>query len=694
MEDIFLDLNENQKEAVLATEGPVMVMAGAGSGKTRVLTRRIAYIIEHIGVALSSILAVTFTNKAAREMKERVADLLNVDTKFMWISTFHSFCARLLRIEASHLGPTYTANFQILDDDDSLKIVKKIVKDKNILDIKPQTLRNWISNSKNFADFSLNDPIKNDLFWNVKEEYDNYLANNNAFDFDDLIIKVVKLFKNNPEILAKYQMKFNYILIDEFQDTNKIQFELIYLLARESKNVFVVGDEDQSIYSFRGALVTNIYKFRQVFPQTKLILLEENYRSTKAILDIANKVIKNNPNRIEKNLYTAKIDSVKPYYYKADTSFGETKFVLDKIKELLDDGYNYSDFAIMYRANYISRNFEDILVKNQIPYVIYGGLSFFARKEIKDVVAYLRLILNNDDNISLLRIVNEPKRKIGGTTLEKLDKLASENEISLFQAIDLLNNNNLNEFKKLIISLSNEVLNMSITKFYDLVLMKTGYLDYLKANDEEERIENVNEFRSVLSEAVETYGGDNVNVLASLLQDLTLRTDTDNRKDDDNVVKLMSFHQAKGLEFKVVFMVAMEEGIFPSINSFSLEDLEEERRICYVGITRAKERLYLTSANFRLMYGKDDYHIPSRFIKEMGLSPQIKKKSITIKLKEQTKQLPNFSHPYKIGDKISHKSFGNGLVVGVDKDTITVAFSVPIGIKRLAANHPSIAKIE
>lgn len=698
--DLLADLNERQKEAVLATEGPVMVMAGAGSGKTRVLTRRIAHIILNLGIAPSNILAVTFTNKAAFEMKERVNKLLGIDTRFMWISTFHSFCARLLRIEARYLGNTYTSNFQILDDDDSLKIVKQVVKKLNIEDVKPQTLRGWISKAKNFADFSLADPIKMNIFTKVKDEYDLYLMNNNAFDFDDLLIKTVEILKNNEDLLEKYQAKFNYILVDEFQDTNKIQFDLIYLLAAQSQNIFVVGDEDQSIYSFRGALVTNIKKFRQVFPLTKLILLEENYRSSKAILDLANKVIRHNPGRIEKKLFTKQVESIRPYYFKASTSYEETLFVLEKIKELLDKGYEYKDFAVMYRANYISRNFEDIFVKNKIPYAIYGGLSFFSRKEIKDVVAYLRLILNSDDNLSFLRIVNEPKRKIGAQTLEKLDEVANLNKVSLFNAIPNLNNTNLSNFYKMISDLSSQVNDYDLEKFYDLILDKTGYLAYLKANDEEDRIENVNEFRSVLSEALDTYEGSNQEVLAGLLQDLSLRTDTDNKKDSDEVVKLMTFHQAKGLEFKVVFMVAMEEGIFPSINAITEADLEEERRICYVGVTRAKERLYISSCNLRLMYGKEDYHMPSRFIREMGLVPTTKPKRPETRPEspkiQGSKQIPTkkYRHPYQVGDKISHKVFGVGLVVDCDDTTITVAFPVPNGIKKLMANHPSIAKIE
>lgn len=695
MADLLSGLNEKQKEAVLTTEGPVMVMAGAGSGKTRVLTRRIAYLINDLGVNPYSILAVTFTNKAAREMKERITNLLGIDTKFMWVSTFHSFCTRLLRVEAKYLGGMYTSNFQILDDEDTLKIIKKIVKELNLDDdIKPNYFKNLISQMKNFPDFKLSDPFKERLLESVYNKYQEYLALNNAFDFDDLLLKTVEVIKNNPEILTKYQDKFNYILVDEFQDTNKVQFELISLLAARYQNIFVVGDEDQSIYSFRGALVTNIRRFREVFPLTKLILLEENYRSTKAILDLANKVIKYNSSRVEKNLFTEKVDSIKPYYFKAVNSYEEVIFVLEKIKELLNKDYSYKDFAVLYRANYISRNFEDVFVKNKIPYVIYGGMSFFSRKEIKDVVAYLRLILNNNDNLSFLRIVNEPKRKIGNTTLEKLDKLASDNNLSLFEAIPLVNNSNLNKFYELINFLKDNILNYELNDYFDLLVDKTNYLEYLKSNEEEERIENLNEFKSVLNEARDTYEGDNVNILASLLQDLSLRTDTDNKNDDDNVVKLMTFHQAKGLEFKVVFMVALEEGIFPSVNAYSPSDLEEERRICYVGITRACERLYLSAANVRLMYGREEYHTPSRFINEMELIHTPKVKPLVIKPKEISKPKVEIGNIFKVGDKVNHKVFGNGLVVSVDGKFIKVAFPVPYGIKTILANHPAIIKIK
>ncbi len=709
MSYILDNLNDRQEEAVLSTEGPVMVIAGAGSGKTNVLTRRIAYIISELGVDPRSILAVTFTNKAAREMKERIANLIGgfLDNE-MWISTFHSFCARFLRIEARYLGGFYTSDFQILDEEDSLRIVKELIKEKKIYasTIKPQTIRSWISKSKNFEDYCLKDDLYQELLNDAIEEYDNYLAQNNALDFDDLLIKTIKILRNNPEVREKYQNKFKYVLVDEFQDTNKVQFDLICLLANKEKNVFIVGDEDQSIYSFRGALVTNIQAFRRHFVGTKTILLEENYRSTKPILDLANKVIQNNTTRIEKKLFTKKVDGNRPYFYYAENRVEEATFVVNKIEELLKQGYKYSDFAVLYRINYISRSFEDVFVKRQMPYIIYGGLSFFARKEIKDLVAYLRLILNHDDNISFNRIVNEPKRKIGPGLLADLLDVASSKNISLFKAIDYMGNRNLDFFKDIILNLREDLTKKDLTNFFDDLLNKTGYWNYLVVNEEEDRQQNVLEFRSVLLEAQKTYGGSNINTLSLLLSDLALRTDTDEKRDTDEVIKMMSLHQAKGLEFKVVFLVALEEGVFPCVNGWNDTDIEEERRICYVGITRAQKLLYLSASRFvnnRGVFLKEQL---SRFIYEMDLyktdfkykegSPKkaIYSTSIETKKEEVKKIEQKFNHPYVVGDKVMHRKFGSGLVVQADKDFITVAFGAPHGLVKLLGSHEAITKIE
>ncbi len=707
MEEQLAKLNNVQRDIVLATEGPIMVMAGAGSGKTRVLTHRIAYIINELNVPNYNILAVTFTNKSAREMKERVSKLINQNTNNMWVSTFHSFCARLLRLEMNALPP-FNNRFIIIDEDDSLKIIKECLKEINS-DLKPQVLKRFISKEKNLEDYDFDFEKQREIFNRVYEKYQSKLEKENLLDFDDLIIKTIELLEKNPEVLKKYQQKFKYIMVDEFQDTNVVQYKLMNMLAQVHKNIFVVGDQDQSIYSFRGAKVENINLFRKDFKDTKLILLEQNYRSTSQILNLANKVIDNNKSRIKKNLFTEKNTDEKAYYYNADTSYDEALFVVDKIKELRASGFEYSDFAIIYRQNSLSRNFEDTFIRYQIPYVIYGGISYFSRKEIKDVLSYLRLVLNNDDDFSFKRIVNEPKRKIGNSLIEKLSACALERNISLFAAIDFISQagigySNLIDFKFKILEIKEEIEKTNMPNIIDLIINKTGYLEMLKAEgiDGEARIENVEELRSVLKEADEFYEGSKIEKLEALLSDLALRTDTDSIRDTDDVVKLMTFHQAKGLEFKVVFLVAMEAEIFPSKNAITDFEIEEERRICYVGITRAEEKLYITNAKSRYLYGNQLYSRPSIFVSEMGNSSlnnlsrnyqdfgssEIKKSSFA-KIEEKKVEVIEF----KVGDKISHKAFGDGLIVKVDGEVIDVAFKAPHGIKKLISSHPTIKKI-
>ena len=704
-------LNKAQYEAVITTEGPVMVMAGAGAGKTKVLTTRISYIISELGIPQNNILAVTFTNKAAGEMKERISKMLDIDTRFMWVSTFHSFCARLLRMEINALPP-FTNKFNIADEEDSLKIVKDVMNDLGIdtKEYKASKIRGLISRSKNFNEFHIKDDLLREVFLEVSKAYHEYLSANNILDFDDLIIKTIELFKKNPNILEKYQNKFQYILVDEFQDTNALQYALIFMLSARYHNIFVVGDDFQSIYSFRGAKIENINKFRKDFLETKLILLEENYRSTNQILNLANLVIKNNPNQIKKTLFTQNPDGEKPFYYKASTSYDEVMFVIDKIKSLVASGDSYNDIAILYRANYISRNFEDLLIKHQIPYIIYGGISFFSRKEIKDMVAYLRLIINYDDNFSFRRIINEPKRKIGPTLIEKLEAHSIENGVSLFNSIETYIGSGLGvaalkDFKKMIESIKATLDNQELPDLIDILLKETGYENYLRTTLDEDqfadKFQNIKELKSVLKEAEEFYDGDdNKTILEKFLSDLALRTDNENDKfEEKNAIRLSTYHQVKGLEFKDVFMVAMEQGIFPSFNSSSEEEVEEERRICYVGITRAKKNLYISSAESRLLFGRDEYMIPSIFIREMqdeliNNKPKypaydFKKKEIKKEVKENTVDNSNI----KTGDKINHKLFGDGIVVSVVGQTLTVAFSVEVGVKKLMINHPSIRKI-
>lgn len=707
--ELLKNLNPNQQLAVTETEGHVMVMAGAGSGKTKVLTTRISYIISELGIMPNQILAVTFTNKAALEMKTRIANMLSIDTKYMWISTFHSFCSRLLRLEIDKMPP-YNKNFVIIDEEDSTKIIKDILKECEF-DEKPKELKHLISKSKNFENFSIKDPSLNNVFNIVNRKYEQRCRESNLLDFDDLIIKTLELFKKNPDVLEKYQRKFEYILVDEFQDSNSLQYELVMLLNKIHKNLFVVGDDFQSIYSFRGARIENIHKFQQDFKDYKLILLEENYRSTKEILNLANDIIDKNPNQIKKVMYSNKKEGPLPKYYHADSSYDEAVFVVNKIKDGILKDKKYSDFAIMYRANYITRNFEDILVKNKIPYIIYGGLSFFARMEIKDITAYLRLLVNSDDDFSFIRAIGTPKRKIGKAILDKLEAIKNEKNISLYDAISYYDGKgigatNLKEFKRMIDDIKTKIENVRLKDLIKLIVDGSNYEEELKKDEDSylDRMDNIKEFQSVLAEVEEEYSDlSHKEMLEKLLSDLALRSETDEVTNEDSVV-LTTFHQAKGLEFDTVFMSAMEEMVFPSVNILTNEELEEERRICYVGITRAKNELYLTNAENRLRFGQSERMLPSRFLSEMNknlyqnisrglisksISKQIHKPVFSIEKKEEEKPTVNF----KTGDKINHKAFGDGLIVSVSGNTITVAFKAPFGVKVLNGAHPSIRKI-
>ena len=705
--DLLEGLNESQKEAVTTTEGPVMVMAGAGSGKTRVLTTRISYIIDELGINPYNVLAVTFTNKAANEMKERIGKMLDMDTKWMWVSTFHSFCVRVLREDIKYLEG-YKSGFQIIDDDEGAKIIKDIIKESNY-EGKPKEILKYISKDKNKMNFKIHDFEVKMTYEYVYPKYNEFLLKNNLFDFDDLILKTIELFKKNPNVLEKYQNKFQYILVDEFQDTNTLQYDLMFMLAQRHHNLFVVGDDFQSIYSFRGAKIENINRLRNDFLETKLILLERNYRSTTEILNLANDVIKKNPNQIKKTLKSNDVSGDMPTYYHAATSYDEVMFIIEKIKKYVELGDNYSDFAILYRANYISREFEDLLVKNKIPYQIFGGISFYSRKEIKDMIAYLRLLIYPEDNYSFRRIVNEPKRKIGAAIISKLDAISDERNISLFEAIDYYNGsgigyNNLKDFKVIINTISAQLDNVKLPDLIDMILDNTGYRAMLDTSEDEdlERLENIKEFKSILSESEDFYEGTNKEKLDYLLQDLALRSDK-NETENKNSVRLSTFHQAKGLEFKTVFMVAMENGIFPSDNIDFMNnfEMEEERRICYVGITRAKRRLFLTNSAVRMRFGTTQCLTPSLFIQEMNhnlyenynkgfANTIINKPTVKPQVTTTTTSTPN---TFKAGDKINHKAFGDGVVVATDGDNIKVAFKPEFGIKTLRASHPAIRRI-
>lgn len=698
-------LNDKQKEAVTTTEGPVMVMAGAGSGKTKVLTNRIAYILNETGISPYSILAVTFTNKAANEMKKRISNIIDLDTKYMWISTFHSFCARFLRMEIDKASLPYNCKFTILDEEDSLKIVKQILKDLEIDNPKPKDFQSLISKSKNFTELVIKDPVLRENFLSVSYKYNEYLKDNNMLDFDDLILVTIEVLKENTEILMRYQEKFQYILVDEFQDTNDSQYKLMFMLAARHHNIFVVGDDFQSIYSFRGAKIENIERFRKDFLEHKLILLERNYRSTSEILELANDVITKNENQIKKVLYTENKNGQIPFLYQATTEKTEARFVIEKIKQFHNQGDNYSDCAIMYRNNSISRNFEDVLIQNHIPYKIYGALSFFARKEIKDMIAYIRVLINPNDDFSFSRIVNEPKRKIGDVLLEKLALYSTEINTSLFDAILSFNSNTqggkaLKSFYVMMNSFKEQLENIPLNKLVDLLLDETGYKNMLLVEDpESERLDNIYELKTVLKE-LEEKPGSNEDRLTEFLNDLALRTDNENETDEDCVI-LTTYHQAKGLEFKNVFMVATEEGIFPSRFHQDDFDMEEERRICYVGITRAKERLYITHTQTRMLYGKPNESQLSRFISELDKThyKSINSKADDLnsekKIKIKKVKKDKGEEKYKLGDKIMHKVYGKGVVVGYEKDSsIKVAFAHPTGIKVLFRDHPSYQKID
>lgn len=686
------NLNDKQKEAVTHIDGACLVVAGAGSGKTKVLTTRIAYLIDK-GVKDYNILAITFTNKAAKEMKSRVEDLMPNNSSF--ISTFHSFGMRVIRENASLLG--FNSNVTILDSDDTLSIIKRILKDKNI-DPKmmaPNYVRNRISFIKNenlsisAVNSFFNTPIEKKII-SIYEEYEEIIHRNNSLDFDDLLYLPVKLFKEHKEVLEHYQEKYKYILIDEYQDTNEIQFELTKLLGAKYQNVFVVGDTDQSIYAFRNANYENVLKFEKYFDNVKTILLEENYRSTKTILNAANSVIKNNKKRKEKNLWTTNNDGVKIKYFRSYDERHEVTLVLEEINNLKLQGLTNKDIAILYRTNAQGRVIEEQFLAKNVPYKIVGSYYFYNRKEIKDLISYLKLILNPMDEISLKRIINVPKRGIGDKTILGLEEKAKEENKSIFEVID---SNKELKFKELINELQKDALDMSITELIDDILEKTGMKEELetdKSLESELRLENLLEFKSITSSFEQSTGSVN---LSDFLETISLVSDMGNYKDVDDAVTLMTLHSAKGLEFKAVFLMGMEEGIFPHANAFFEADgLEEERRLCYVGITRAKEYLYLTNAKRRILYGKESINSPSRFIDEIE-ADLIEENANNEQAKKVNKEdFYTEDNDFKKGDIVNHDKYGNGVIISVDDRFVEVAFSKSHGIVKLLKNHKSLKK--
>ncbi|MGG4455758.1 DNA helicase PcrA [Brevibacillus porteri] len=774
---ITAGLNPEQREAVLTTEGPVLILAGAGSGKTKVLTQRIAYLISAKQVAPWSILAITFTNKAAREMQNRVAAIIGgAAAQDAWLSTFHSLCVRILRRDIDRLG--INRSFSILDAGDQLSVVKQCLKELNIdpKQYEPRSILAAISGAKN----ELTDPetytrLAGDPFAQVAAKvytaYQKKLRNNQSLDFDDLIMTTVRLFKEVPEVLEFYQKKFRYIHVDEYQDTNRAQYLLISMLADKSRNVCCVGDADQSIYKWRGADISIILNFEKDYPEAKLIKLEQNYRSTKTILQAANQVIANNKLRKEKKLWTENPGGDKIMCFQGDSEHDESYFIVDTIRKQMAQYKRYDKFAVLYRTNAQSRVVEEVFIKSNIPYTIVGGTKFYDRKEIKDILAYLRLISNPDDDISLQRIINVPKRNIGDTTVDKLQAYANANGQSLFQAIQETaymglpsrTTNAILSFNDLISNLMQMTDYLSVTELVEEVLKRSGYRDSLKEEktlEAQARLENIEEFLSVTQE-FERKNEDKS--LLAFLTDLALVADIDSLGDDgaqeevsaEGQVVLMTLHSAKGLEFPVVFLVGCEEGVFPHSRSlFDDAEMEEERRLAYVGITRAEERLYMTCARMRTLFGRTNVNAPSRFLQEIpaellegnpatadrsfgggrssafgqrdgsafgrdtgakpfgasssqaGSAPKFGMGQRTASSTPATftrpagEKLPGHgqgaSVDWKVGDRVAHGKWGNGTVVKVkgtgDDMELDIAFPSPTGIKKLLAKFAPIQK--
>lgn len=693
-------LNDRQKEAVLYNEGPLLIIAGAGAGKTKTLTTKIAYLIEEKGVRPENILAITFTNKAAKEMKDRLFTSIGTTAKRLQVSTFHSFGLKLLRENYDALG--YDKNFVIMDSDDSLTVVKKIIKDMGY-DPKiynPRAIRNKISSCKNemttpemYERYAVSDYEK--VVKEIYEKYEKKLQRNNSVDFDDLLLLPIELFKKNKNILNDYQDLYQYILIDEYQDTNEAQYILTKLLSEKNRKITCVGDDSQSIYSFRGANYKNILNFEKDYKDAKTILLEQNYRSTSNILDAANQVIKNNKQRKDKNLWTARGVGEKIKYYRAYNERDEAQYVIRKIKELINRNVAYKDMAILYRTNAQSRVLEEEMLKENLPYRVIGSFYFYSRKEIKDLIAYLRLIHNTKDNVSLLRVINTPKRGIGLKTIENLTIKADTDGTSIYDAIS---GGKELEFKNLIERLKEVSNDLTLTELIDKVLDASGMkqeLESEKTLESEIRLENLEEFKSITKSFEEREG---LISLEDFLLEISLISDVEEYKDDPNRVSLMTVHSVKGLEFNHVFVVGMEEGIFPHMNSLmESSEIEEERRLCYVAITRAKDELHLVNARRRTLFGKEQINPVSRFLSEINkdlIETNVKEELSPKEEKINTGEMFRDEEiDYQVGDYVYHESFGTGKVVEVTNTLVSVAFKHPHGIKKLMKNHKKLSKV-
>lgn len=739
---IYDTLNAEQREAVFHTEGPLLILAGAGSGKTRVLTHRIAYLIEEKGINPWNILAITFTNKAAGEMRERVDDIVGFGSESIWVSTFHSTCVRILRRHIDRLG--YDNNFTIYDSDDQKTLMKDVCK---LLQIDTKTYRertilSAISSAKDemvtpeeyelnaYGDFSKKKIAE------AYKEYERQLKANNALDFDDLLVKTVQLFQTQPEILEYYQDRFRYIMVDEYQDTNTVQFKLISLLAAKYKNLCVVGDDDQSIYKFRGANIQNILSFEKEFEHTKVIKLEQNYRSTSTILDAANAVIKNNVGRKAKSLWTENGEGEKIQFRQFDTAYDEAEYIVGDIRERVDNGKaTYCDHAVLYRTNAQSRLFEEKMITANIPYKIVGGVNFYARKEIKDLLAYLKTIDNGKDDLAVRRIINVPKRGIGLTTVNRITEAAQQRGISFYEALcsaDLVPGlgrsiSKLESFAAMIEYFRKEAEHLSITELMEEILTETGYVEELKAEGEEEaeaRLQNIDEFLNKIA-AYEESCEEELPTLSGFLEEVALVADIDSLDEESDYVVLMTLHSAKGLEFPYVYLAGMEDGIFPSYMTITADDpteIEEERRLCYVGITRAKKELAMTCARRRMIRGETQYNKMSRFLKEVPpqlLSTgkivekeelELPKQNSYVQAKQSFQAKPfMISKPvqqfgvksgeglsYGVGDRVRHMKFGEGTVTAITEGGRDYEVSVDFdsaGTKKMFASFAKLQKV-
>ena len=694
VKDMLENLNEEQLKAVTTTEGALLVLAGAGSGKTKVLTTRVAYLIEK-GISPDSILAITFTNKAALEMKERLTKLIGITAYQMQISTFHAFGLVIIRENYDLLG--FKNNFTIIDSDDSLTLIKKILKDLN-LDPKiynPKAIKNRISGAKNelvgeaqYESFCNTD--FEDIVLQVYKRYQKKLKSNNSLDFDDLLMMPIKLFKEHPNVLLKYQQRFKYILVDEYQDTNEAQYMMIKYISAKYKNICAVGDPDQTIFTWRGANYKNILNFEKDYPNAKVVKLEKNYRSTKNILKAANDVIKNNEERKEKNLWTDSKEGSKIVYHQALDEKDEAYYVATEINKLINNGEPSDEIAVLYRTNAQSRNVEEALLKENIPYKIVGCFSFYNRREIKDLIAYLKVIYNQDDDLNLLRIINVPKRGIGPKTINNLIVKAEKENKSIYEVIE---KGKELQFKTLIDELIKLKDSSSLTELVEAVLDLSSMRKELENEntiDSEIRLENLEEFKSI----TKTFEEENGTIsLDEFLMEISLVTDIDEHKNETGVVTLMTLHAAKGLEFSNVFIIGLEEGVFPHSNCFDdKSELEEERRLCYVGITRAKKNLFLISAKQRTLFGITNYNPTSRFVNEIDDKYlKFDKKVALTKFKKQG--MIDTTIDYKIGDHVMHDTYMEGVIVGVDKSVLTIAFKHPYGIKQIMKGHKSYRKV-